>query len=90
VTNGQIIDRCWAILATVADGRYEDVGQLLADLDEDDLGHVVSSLAALAVGFLMPRGTPWTDTGRRDRVSATLRAELLRRALPDGPPDDAA
>lgn len=90
MTNGQITDRVWALLATVADGRYEDVGPLLVDLDEDDLGHVVSGLAALAVGFLMPRGTAWTDTGRRERVSAELRAELLRRALPEEPPDGAA
>lgn len=91
LTDGQTRDRCWALLATVADGRFADVDALLADLDEDDLGNVVSGLAVLAVGFLMPPGTPWADTSRRARVSAHLRAELLRRALADRPPpDDAA
>lgn len=92
MNNAQIQDRTWALLATVADGRYEDVDALLVDLDEDDLGHVVSGLAALAVGFLMPRGTGWQDTGRRSRVADGLRAELLRRAAPEQGPhgDDAA
>lgn len=88
MTGAQIIDRCWAIVATVADDRHEDVDALLADLDEENLGHVVANLAALAVGFLMPRGTPWTDADRRQRVAAELRAELLRRALPEGPDSD--
>ncbi|MGW7361988.1 hypothetical protein ACWGI8_00820 [Streptomyces sp. NPDC054841] len=90
MTDDELQDRTWAIVATVADGRYEDVDALLVDLDEDNLGHVVTGLAGLAVGFLMPRGTRWQDTGRRSRVADTLRAELLRRAVAYGPPDDAA
>ncbi|WP_217169625.1 hypothetical protein [Streptomyces sp. AC512_CC834] len=88
MTNGQVQDRIWAILATVADGRQEDIEALLDDLEQDDLGHVVAGIAALAVGFLMPRGTPWTDIGRRGRVAAELRAELLHRATPRGPDSD--
>ncbi|MFF3452882.1 hypothetical protein ACFYXH_00890 [Streptomyces sp. NPDC002730] len=87
MNQGQIRDRVWAILATIADDRYEDVDALLVDLNEDDLGHVVSGLAALAVGFLMPRGTRWQDTGRRSRAADALRAELLHRAA-EGPHGD--
>lgn len=69
--------RVWAIMATVADGRTDDVDALLDDLNPTELGDVVSALADFALATLMPPGADQRDPERRAQIAQALRAELL-------------
>ncbi|MFI6895271.1 hypothetical protein ACIBM4_14255 [Streptomyces sp. NPDC050256] len=89
MTNEEIRARTWALVATAADGRHEDIDALLSDLDDDDLGSVVGGLAGLAVMALMPDRADARHDGARAQVADRLRTELLHQAGgPHG--DDAA
>ncbi|MFF2749555.1 hypothetical protein ACFVVA_28935 [Kitasatospora sp. NPDC058048] len=70
--------RVWALLATVADDRTDDIDSLLDDLTPTQLGDVVTALASLALAALMPPGADHQHPGNRAHIANALRADLLQ------------
>ncbi|MFD0138022.1 hypothetical protein ACFVIL_29280 [Streptomyces sp. NPDC127159] len=85
----ELTARCWAVLAAVAEGRHEDVDELLVTLPWDDLVTVVCGIGSVAVGALAgPTGLDKATA--RERVADAARRLLMERiAKREGPPDDA-
>ncbi|GHC26998.1 MULTISPECIES: hypothetical protein [Streptomyces rochei group] len=89
LTPDELTDRCWAVTAAAAEGRHEDVDELLVTLPWDDLVTVVFTVAQLGVGLLSGGADP-RDQEARARVADRLRGFLLERlAEREGPADDA-
>lgn len=75
LTSTEHYTRAWAVMTAVADGRYNDVDLLLADLGPQDTGTLVSNLATVAVSALIPphlRGDPAATAHAAKHMRITL------------------
>jgi hypothetical protein len=86
LTSHELRTRVLAIMTAVADGRHTDVDPLIADLDPEDVGTLVSGLASLAVNSLIPPHLR-RDPAALARAAEVIRADLLDRALSDDEDD---
>lgn len=79
LTNDEHLTRAWAVMAAVADGRHTDIEPLIADLDPEDIGTLISNLATLAVHSLIPPHLR-RDPATLARLADGMRDTLLDRA----------
>jgi hypothetical protein len=78
LTEGELTDRVWAIVAAAAENRPDDMEELLVTLPWPDAMTVVFCVAQLAVAMLSQGADPY-DTEARARVADQLRALIVER-----------
>ncbi|MEU3033506.1 hypothetical protein [Streptomyces griseoaurantiacus] len=87
LSTDELQDRCWAVLAAAAEGRDQDVDELLVTLPWADLVTVVCGIGSLAVGALA-RSFGLDEDTARGRVAEVARGLLAERlAAREGPAD---
>lgn len=89
LTDDELSDRVWAILAAAAEGRDQDVSELLVTLPWDDVVTVVLGIAGLSFGFMAGGVFPPSEA-ERARLAEHFRALLLENVAERGPTDDDA
>jgi hypothetical protein len=89
LTDEELQDRAWAVLAAAAEKRADDIDELLVTLPWDDMVTVVSLTATLCVGYMAGNGVFPPPEGELERTAEQLRALLLkRRAARESSHDD--
>lgn len=80
LTESELEDRAWALLALAVEGSGSDVGQILGRLPRGDIATIAYVIAGLYVGLLAGDGTYPVAEADRAQVLAMIRGQLLARA----------
>jgi hypothetical protein len=71
--------RLLVVADAVADGRYADVDQLLAELDNREFATALGLLASLGIAALLPARVAVGRLEARVQLAKRLQAEMTRR-----------
>lgn len=79
LTDHELRTRVLSVMTAAAEDRYADIEPLIADLDPEDVGTLISGLASLAVGSMIPPHLR-RDAATLARLADGMRDTLLERA----------